>query len=221
MTKAIVNVAQGSWYRRGQERLAASARAHAPGYALAMYSDELPPGSPSHKDAPYAFKHHAMIQAKRDGHDVAIWCDAAVWFTANPQPIVDLAIERGLWIGNSTTAFECWASDDSLVKLGVKRDDLCGVPMPMGTMYALDLRSKLADDLFEYMLAHEDALKGSWTNESQQVSKEERVRGHRHDQVLLGVFCRDHAVPVDDFPGFLSFPRIARLAKEVALSRGM
>ena len=221
MTKAIVNVAQGSWYRRGQERLATSARAHAPGYALAMYSDELPPGSPSHKDAPYAFKHHAMIQAKRDGHDVAIWCDSSVWFVANPQPVVDLAIQRGMWIGHSTVNLGCWSSDESLEKLGVKRDDVWAVPMPMGTMYALDLRSKLADDLFEYMLAHEDALKGYWTNEARQVSPNEAVRGHRHDQVLLSVFCRDHGIQIDPFPSFLSYPSIVRSTNEVALAQGM
>lgn len=221
MKTAIVNVARGAWYQRGHERLVKSAMQHAPDCMLKTYDGELPPGSPTHKDAPYAFKHHAMMQAKRAGADVAIWCDSSVWFIASPSPVVECAIARGMWIGYATVNLGCWASDDSLVKLGVKRADVWDVPMPMGTMYALDLRSKLADDLFEYLLAHEDALKGSWVNDAGQASQDDRVRGHRHDQVLLSLFCRDHGVPIDPFPGFLSYPPIARSGKEVALAQGM
>ncbi len=67
MSRAVVNVAFGGPFLAGQDRLIASLDEHAPSVSRVFYRDTLPPGSPSHKEKPYAFKTSSLLDAKRNG----------------------------------------------------------------------------------------------------------------------------------------------------------
>ncbi|KKK96324.1 hypothetical protein LCGC14_2663880, partial [marine sediment metagenome] len=53
MKTCVVSVAIGSWYPRGQVRLAKSLTEQGYNGDLLFWNGEYPPGSPTHREAPY------------------------------------------------------------------------------------------------------------------------------------------------------------------------
>ena len=95
MFRAVVNVATGEHYRKGQARLARildfdldildldtdlllwEDLPHLDeGDNTAIY--QIPAAWPSHRDKPYAFKAYALETAAQRGYDLLLWIDAAV-----------------------------------------------------------------------------------------------------------------------------------------------
>lgn len=180
--RAIVNVAAGGWYPDGQQRLFDSLEERSENATRLFWRDRLPPGCPTHVEVPYAFKPYAFQHARRLGFDHAVWVDASCWALKPLDDVWARIDEFGYYLEPDGHVTGEWISDRALELLGIDRDEAMRVPLIEGKLIGLDLTA-YDGFLDEWQrLADEGGFNGAWTNtEANEVSEDDRVRGHRHD----------------------------------------
>jgi hypothetical protein len=197
--RAILNIAVGKWYGKGQERLAESLR---PSDGDQLFWDHFPHGCPSQHTDPYAFKVWAFREAQRQGYDQALWLDASVWAIKPLKPMWRTIEDRGyLFVedGNRVGHFCC---DDALSIMEITRDEAMDCLIPVGACIGLDFGSVDAMcflDSWEWYQSH-GAFKGPWDNKGMRASKDERCKGHRHDISVAGVVIDRLGLEMDKPP---------------------
>ena len=204
----VVNVATGPSHIRGQDRLRKSFREWKYPGNLLTWTDELPPGSPTHEQAPYAFKFYAIQEAIRQGYDTILWLDASFWAVKDPMLVFKVIDQRGYALWKAGWSPGEWASDRALVQLGVTREEAFGYPLVMGGAIGLSIHDTRAMELQKRMLRYASDGKtfpGAWDNKQQQVSKDPRVLGHRHDQPPLGVESKRLGMEAFDGPYLVAY----------------
>lgn len=181
----IVNVALGTWYPRGQDRLRRSL--DEVGYDGALhFLTALPAGSPLHEEVPYAFKTYAMREATRKGRYL-LWLDASMIALRPLTPIFDQVREQGYFLLHGAYKAGEWMSDRMLALTGRSREEFMARPNLLSGCVGLDIRHAVGAEVLDRWCAaaKDGSFIGDWTNENGQVSSDPRVRGHRHDQSAL------------------------------------
>jgi hypothetical protein len=223
--RAIVNVGVGEWYPRGVDRLRNSILDLDVDCDLLTWRDEYPPGCPSHKEQPYAFKFAALEMALVKGYDAVIWCDCSVWFIKDPEDIFRYIEQKGYWIMSQGWQVSTWCSDTALHLLNIKREDYWDVPMISAAMFGLDLRTDIARQVLGYMRARvrDGSLRGPWRNEHGEASSDKRVLGHRHDQTAMSVVVHKLGLDIEWSPNYFEYKYdgVIPNPKCVALAQGM
>jgi hypothetical protein len=183
MRRAILNVATGGWYPAGQQRLFDSIEERGDNATRLFWRDQLPPGSPTHEKAPYAFKPYAFLYARTLGFDQALWMDASCWAIRPLDTVWGRMDEHGWWLEPDGHMVGEWISDVALELLGLSRDEVMRMPLIEGKLIGLDFRNRTACRFLNEWVAIADAggFNGPWTNENGQASMDGRCRGHRHD----------------------------------------
>lgn len=146
--------------------------------------------SPHHKGTPdavpYAFKAYSIKKAIEEEADIVLWCDSVVYATKSIKPIIDHIRQHGyLLFDNVGFSIGDYTSDACIEKFGISRTESFYVPMIMACVMGFDLRHPVAKIFLEkYIAAAGDGVsyQGEWTNSNQEVSQDQRVKGHRHDQ---------------------------------------
>lgn len=182
--QAVVSVATGGWYPQGQQRLFDSLEEKGENATRLFWRDQYPPNSPTHEDAPYAFKPYAFRRARELGFDQAIWLDASVWLhKRNLADIWARIDEDGWYLEPDGNMLGNWISDRVLTMLGLSRDEAMGIPLIEGKMIGLDFRNETACKFLDEWtrLADIGAFYGRWDNLDRFESSDERCLGHRHD----------------------------------------
>jgi len=186
----ILNVSCGGWYPRGQHRLFESLDQFGFKGKKLFWKDRFPPGCPDHKKIPYAFKPYAFLEAKRRGYDIALWIDSALWAIKPIDYYLDKILKDGHVLLNNGWKTGQWCSDAALKTLRITREEAMDMPHLMANVMGLDFRNKRSIDFFEewFRLSNDGiTFPGSWTNKNNEVSKDPRVLGHRHDQTAASV----------------------------------
>ncbi len=210
MFRAVVNVAYGEHYLRGQERLRAALRMEA---SAALLWPEVPLAWPQ---VPYGFKPAALKSAERAGADVVLWLDAAVKIVRPLKPLWERIERDGYWFAENAWNNYEWTADSAYPALfptygdwGVAgevsryaRNINRSVPHVIACAFGLNLRSAVGEHfLHEYFrLASEtSAFCGPWSNRNYtgNVLRQSEARtapcgpadviGHRHDQTAASV----------------------------------
>jgi len=191
MSRCIVSVGTGN-HRGKLARL--TDQVFALGENFFFWDGYLPMESPSHEEAPYAFKVWALrtVLTRSEGlhHDVLLWLDSSIIILKPLAPIWELIEQQGYWFSrNHNYSTGNWASDASLPILGITREEAFGIPQIVATSFGLDLRQPVAQDFLSRWrdLALAGAFAGPWSNEHGEASSDPRVKGHRHDQTAASV----------------------------------
>lgn len=213
MMRCIVNVATGA-YVRGQDRLASCPLI---ADALTLFCrDEMPPGSPSHADIPYAFKSFALRAAADQGATVLLWADACILPIRPLEPLWEKIEREGAWISNNGWKNSEWTCDSAYSDLGVTREENEQIPHVVATVFGLNLGHPTGKGIFdEYLrLAQTNAFKGPWWN-SKHPDYQGRLgaypcgppttRGHRHDQTCLSVLAHRFGVQLTNAPELFAY----------------
>ena len=178
MFRAVVNVAYGEHYLRGQERLRAALRMEA---SAALLWPEVPLAWPQ---VPYGFKPAALKSAERAGADVVLWLDAAVKIVRPLKPLWERIERDGYWFGENAWNNYQWTADSAYPALfpesfrpqpglsfgksmDCARSISLKIPQVMACAFGLNLRSKIGAAFLReyYRLASEtDAFCGPWWN---------------------------------------------------------
>lgn len=225
---AITNVViGGGWYPLGQERLRASCAKHAPEADLQFWNESYPPLSPTHKESHKQFKLWAMVNARNMGYDIAIWADASVWFVKGISSLVERTERDGYWYMKDGHLLGVWTTDTQLEILEYTRDQAMKVFLVMGALWAIDFRRKSGKAIIDYLIGHRSAF-GNASEESGLVydgefkgSKDPLVRGHRHDNCVLGAAADRLGLPPDSAPTFLTVKTSEVPPSAIAIARGM
>ena len=208
--RCIVNVAtgHGRWFPRGQDRLSHSLNKHDPESHQVLFYD-IPPESPTHAEAPYAFKTFAIQEALRRGYTSILWLDASMWAVRSLEPLWEEIEEHG------STFFRCgwgvgdYSNDRGLEILGVTRDEAMSIPLVLGGIYGLDLTNVSAAMFQARMLRYakeREIFRGAWDNKSQQCSEDPRCLGHRHDMVPMAALVQKLDLHIVNCPRLYALP---------------
>lgn len=191
MIDCIVNVGFGAWYAKGSRRLERSLIHHGFPGAIKCWTDELPPGSPTHQECPYGMKPHAIQWALDQGHKSILWLDSSAWCVKYPRVHEQAMGRDGYYlVGNGEWRADQWTNDACLQHFGITREQARDIPLVSGGIIGLDFRNEIAR---EFMARYKNAkeagvFKGSWTAVSSEGSGD-RYRGHRHDQSCASIIA--------------------------------
>jgi len=190
--KCVVDFASG-WFSKGQQRIRETFIEQGYDGDFLFYNDtEQIEGCPSHAKAPYAFKAHAMKVAQKKGYRFILWIDSSVFAVKPVKPIFDQIERDGYLLLNGGWNTGQWCSDAALVTLGITREEAFKIPHMMACVIGLDLNNARANQFFDrYFELSNDGITfiGAWTNANHEVSDDDRVKGHRHDQTAASVIA--------------------------------
>jgi len=162
------------------------------GYDTMVWKNEFPPNSPTHQEVPYAFKPFAIQAARDAGYNKVLWMDCKCYILSQITPIEEALEKDGYWFVEDGMTVGEWCKDSALPLLGITREEGFGMNVIAAKHFALNFEHKIARDFFDAYMGYAvndggEAYIGPWTNESGQASSDERVRGHRHDQLCGSV----------------------------------
>jgi hypothetical protein len=232
--RAIVNVAVGGWYPRGQRRLRKTLLDVGFNGEMMFWNDDYPPGCPAHDAMPYVFKACALDIARASGADLVLWCDASTWFLRDPTPVFDRIESDGYYLWrNPCEDMGAYAADSTLDVMGMDREESFSVPSAVSTFFGLDLRSDIGRDaLSRFMTAARDgAFTAPWINDPNGESwkpgirkafgsADTRVKACRHDQAALSCIAHQMGLALDErSPAeLLSYPSTPHTDDVIALA---
>jgi hypothetical protein len=179
---------------------------YARGEELLVWDKLWPPGSPSHHECNYAFKVHAVHEAKELGYTSILWCDASCTAFAPLAPMWERLERDGHVLIEDANPLGKWSSDRSLAQFGVTRDEAMDIRLMCGTCWGLDLTVERSRIFLERLrsLASPDNFNGTHRSrlpglaihprpgsEGALVSTDERCWGHRSDEVYMSLLAKE------------------------------
>jgi hypothetical protein len=197
-----------------QARLAKSLADHGWRGGVLTWTDRLPPGSPTHDDAPYGFKLYAVAEAMKKGYTSVLWLDAPCLATRPLDPIFE-AIERGghRFVSGGERLGN-WASDACLRAFAIGRDQAMDLALLNGAFIGLDLEHARTREWFRRIVQQCEAglFKGAALTEhapadvrarnvdkdTGHLSEDPRCWGHRHDEAVGS--CLAHLLGMEFTP---------------------
>lgn len=184
-------------FRGGLRRLRRDLAAQGFFGELALW-ESYPPGSPRHRDAPFAFKPFCLEQARRSGSELVLWLDASIR-VKKPLDEIFQAIERdGYVLFAEDHSVGEYCKDAALAPLGITREESFHVPSVWACAVGIDLRSDKGKAFLDRWLSY--ATDGvtfpgpKWSGMKgfpRTASSDPRVRGHRYDQTAASVIARE------------------------------
>ncbi len=162
------------------------------GYDAMVWTNDFPPGSPTHDQVPYAFKPFAIQAARDAGYTKILWMDSKCYILSQVTPIEEALEKDGYWFVEDGMTVGEWSKDSALPLFGITREEGFGMNVIAAKHFALNFEHKIARDFFDAYMGYAvdndgEAYIGPWTNENGEASTDKRVRGHRHDQVCGSV----------------------------------
>lgn len=210
-SRAIVNVAFGSYFPVAQSRLSRSLDTNGNGVGCdqVFWKNSYPPNSATHGSVPYHFKAAAMCEAAERGHRTLLWLDSVMVVVRPVLPIMKMIEDRGyvLWShppGQWTVG--TWTSNMCLRCYGMSRAEARGVEMLCSAVFGYSLDHPLGKQLHDqFVSAPADAFKGSRWNRRGTVSFDKGVLGHRHDQSILSILAHRLGLKLSPTPDPVAF----------------
>ena len=183
MNDCIINVGCGGWYARGSARLERSLIHHGFHGIVKTWKDELPEGSPTHKQIPYGMKVAAFHWAYTQGFERVLWLDSSAWCVKQPKVHFEAMGRDGYYLVHSGWQCDQWTNDHCLSHFGITREEAKDIPMLSSGILGLNFNTEIGREFLYQMdnAMHSGAFNGSWTADPKEGSGD-RYRGHRHDQ---------------------------------------
>lgn len=193
----IVNYASGI-YKKGQKRLKDSLVSNGYTGDFLFFTEENNDLIPSQEDSPWGFKPVLLNYAKEKGYKYILWLDSNMICIRKPVTIFKKIIKNGYYISSSyTTKMGYWCSDIALENFGIDRETSFKItevnPSYVGINIYNPIAIKLLNEWNKYALdgitfrgiPQNYLLSETNKNDRGIVSKDTRVKGHRHDQTAL------------------------------------
>lgn len=193
----IVNYASGI-YKKGQKRLKDSLISNGYTGDFLFFTEENGELIPSQDESPWGFKPVLLNYAKEKGYKYILWLDSNMICIRKPVTIFKKIIKNGYYISSSyTTKMGYWCSDIALENFGIDRETSFKItevnPSYVGINIYNPIAIKLINEWNKYALdgitfrgiPQNYLLSETNKNDRGIVSKDTRVKGHRHDQTAL------------------------------------
>lgn len=172
--RTIISVGTDEKFQAGMMRLVSLLPV---GQRVALHS-QLPPGSPTHRENPWAFKLFAIEDAWRAGATSVLWCDSSVIPLKPLDALWTLIESQGYWFSKNYDYMNGeFTSDAALRVMGVDRDQAMEIPQVVASCFGLDFGHPIAMEFMRewwHLMDHGAFKEGG--------SDDPRFRAHRHDQ---------------------------------------
>lgn len=181
-----------------------------------IYWDRVYPSDcPTQLEAPLAFKPFCFLEAKKRGYDLILWIDASGVVVRPLDSIFKTIEQEGYAVfRNNQKSIGEWCSDEALNSFNLTREEALKLPEITGGVIGLNMRNEIAVEFLNRW--YEKAIDGitfrgvrdrfanlddyediKW-NKTKRVSKDPRVRGHRHDQTVAGIIVSQLGMKILD-----------------------
>jgi hypothetical protein len=214
MRKCVLNLAtRDGWYPLGQQRLFNSL--HDVGFDgdIITLLGEKSVRSPMHNEVSYAFKAYAMKKVYDAGYDMALWLDCSAWAIKPIDVVFDIIAEKGHYFESCGWSLGQFSSDASLAKANLDRESAFYMPMLSSGMTGINFRTDKGKQFVQkwYDMANDGVtFNGDWTNLNNEISNDNRVKGHRHDQTAASIIAHELGMHISEqhyFEYFTIMPR--------------
>ena len=198
--RAIINVAVGHWYPRGQDRLKRSLEAVGFNGQFYGWRDEYPTGSPTHQQCPDAFKSYAFQHAIAQGCTSLLWLDASAWCERDPSPIFDIIEADGSYFVSDGWSVGQWCKDSALATLGIGREESFTIPAAYCCIMGVNVATAAGRDwMTDFCRICQDGvtLPGPHPKAKPgEISNDPRVIGHAHEQTVASALLHKYGWPL-------------------------
>ena len=188
---AIVNFSN-QHYIAFQKRLRESLARHAQSVRVDVnlfWTDELPPGSPSHFAQPYAFKLYAINEARRQGARCVLWLDSGLYAIRPLGPLWEIIERDGVYLVEDANSLAKFCSDETLDYFKLTRDQVRPMHLMSGALIGLRFDHPNAENLMRsWWNAYEAGLYHGT------VSKHSGMEDHRGDETILGILMNQYGI---------------------------
>jgi len=204
--RCVVSVATGPHYVANLERLVSSALLRSNDEKCIFWRNELPAGSPTHAENPYAFKIYAIEEAVRQGATSILWMDSSVVILKPLEPLWELIERKGYWFsrnyGYNNAQF---TSDEALRIMDTTRHDAKQVSHVVASCFGLNMRSPVAKQFLEEwkFFASHGAFKGD-RGDLSGGNDPDKFYGHRNDQSVASQVCFWMEMDLTDPPDYFA-----------------
>jgi hypothetical protein len=207
--RCVVSLAtEAKQYPAGLERLGRCLQRDGLGGEFLHWAPgELPEGTPSLTETPFAFKAFCLMEARRHDYDLLLWLDSSCVPVRTLTPLFE-QIERDgyLVFQNYRWRIGQWCSDVTAATLGIDREEAMTWPEINAAAIGLNVRTRVGAEFLDRwfdaardgtafrgvtgdLRGYDDIEAVKW-NRDQRASVDPRVLGHRFDQTVAGVFAR-------------------------------
>jgi hypothetical protein len=166
--------------------------------------------SPEHSEIPYAFKPYAINEIKKKGFEIVIWMDSPIYCIKSIDKFIEyININGFIFFDNLGYTIGDYTSDECLNNYSISREESFKHAMIMACLMGFNFKNEKANKLFkEYFNATKikGCYEGDWTNEANQVSQDNRVKGHRHDQSVMSILlAKEKIKPLHPHSTFFAY----------------
>ncbi len=203
-------------YNKNLLHLIESTQEHFPDADLLLYSPDsdvrehrgvkihegYPPGCPTHRDVPYAFKPYLFKEAYNQGYRKVLWMDSTMKFHRFPAQVLSYMSTNGVAaFHNVGHPLKHYMNNSAIEELGI--ESLEDVEQIMACAIGMDLRHLHVHEIFENWINAQECYKDDDTKEVTALG--DLYKAHRHDQSILSWFL--HISRVELLPyGLLCYP---------------
>jgi hypothetical protein len=190
MNVKIVNVAVNGYGVYQGELLRSLSRVGYPGQRM-CWLEGYPAGCPTHQESHYHFKTFAMLEAAAANPDILIWLDAPLQAIRSLDPLIEAIDRDGYYLCKSGNMVGDWSSDFCLTTMGLSREEAWKIPEINAGVIGLKLPGGWSASFLNqwHRYAEAGCFHADWMNDLCQVSADNRVQGHRHDQTVASILA--------------------------------
>jgi len=185
--RCVVSFAKGYNFLRGLKRLEEKCKL----LNIDFFGfTEYPTGCPDHQASPFAFKFFCIDEIRKKGYKKILWLDTSVIIKNNLDDIFNFIERDGYFFIQNWHTVGDYCHDKALKTLGITREQSFKVACMQGTNFGLnfnhDSSLKFLNEIIRLSL---DGITfpGPYTNTNNIASKDNRVLGHRHDQIAMSI----------------------------------
>jgi len=182
----IVTLGIGKNYERGVDRLETLIKELKVGADFYGYKS-YPDGIPTHDDIPYGFKYFLIKQKLDEGYKKVLWLDSSVLITDN----LDWLWERDIMLIYNGHDIGRYTSDKCLEYFKIHRKTAYNIISLLGGLIMFGQKYYNIVNKMCELAKEKITFVGSHTNENKEVSSNNKVKGHRHDQSVLTILIQN------------------------------
>lgn len=195
MTRAIttVGVSKQRDFTAYHARFISTMESHGKADDILVWSDSWPKGSPSHTEVHYAFKVHAVEEARAKGHRFVLWLDVSCHALRSLEPLWKRIEEMGWFFLVGWDLLGNWSSDHCLSGWDITRDEAMKIKLFSGTIMGFDFHNPKSLAFLSmwkdfataehFNGTHRSGLVGPPPEtEGAKMSSDPRCQGHRCDE---------------------------------------
>lgn len=186
LNKAIINVAIGQWYPKGQQRLIDSLKYNFDGEILTW--DKFPLVGYDETNL-YNVKAAALESTIKQGYKLILWADCSMYAISDVTPIFNIIEKEGFYVETNGMNCSQECSDICLNYFNVNRNDAENMPMCSSGLLGINIEHYQGLKFAEKWIksAKDGIFAGSRLHDGQ--SMDFRFKWHRQDQSAASIIA--------------------------------